>query len=59
MGASIHTAHAGAKGLDMKPDRGLHIDKSIFVRITLPHDHAFEANGVRDISVRVLLNDDL
>jgi len=42
----------------METDCGRNVLDSFVVGISLPDDDALEADGVRDISVRVLLDDD-
>ena len=47
------------EGLDVKPYGGFHLSKCFFVGLPLRNDDSFETQGVGDIAVRVLLDDDL
>src|SRR5712664_4750337 len=47
------------KSLKMKTNRRLHVGERFFIAITFAHNDAFEAERISDVSVRVLLNNNL
>ena len=42
----------------MKGNRGLHIGEGLLIRVTLSYNNALQAKRVRNIPIRVLLDDD-
>src|SRR5216683_2541623 len=55
----INLEHIVSKGLKMKTNRRLHVGERFFIAITFAHNDAFEAERISDVSVRVLLNNNL